>query len=77
MSLRWYRFQTRYAFSTPHTSLPLARNTGLKAGFNPVVIFLDDDTIPDANLIDMHRDATLCKSIGAEPVLQMILYSRE
>lgn len=49
--------------STPN--LPLARNTGLKAGFNPVVIFLDDDIIPDANLIDMHRRCYLDKSIGA------------
>lgn len=41
-------------FSSP-PNLPKARNAGINAGVNPIILFLDDDVIPDENLMNNHR----------------------
>lgn len=46
-------------------NLPKARNAGLKAGVNPIILFVDDDVIPDENLLSNHRDCYNNQSIAA------------
>jgi GT2 family glycosyltransferase len=46
-------------------NLPRARNCGVHAGQNPILLFLDDDIIPDDGLIAAHRRAYTDASIGA------------
>jgi len=41
----------------PRPSIPHAMNTGLKGAKGDIVLFLDDDIIPDRNLISAHLDA--------------------
>jgi GT2 family glycosyltransferase len=38
-------------------NLPRARNTGISAGNNPVILMLDDDVEVDGHLLDGHRNA--------------------
>ena len=38
-----------------HPNLPSARNLGVRAGHNPIILFLDDDVFPDAGLVEAHR----------------------
>ncbi len=51
-------------FSSP-PNLPNARNAALKAGYNPVVLFLDDDIVPESELLDKHRNCYRQESTGA------------
>jgi len=51
-------------------SIPAAMNAGLLAARNPVVLFLDDDILPDAHLVDAHRDAQAEADLVAGMVLQ-------
>jgi GT2 family glycosyltransferase len=46
-------------------NLPKARNAGMKAGTNPIILFLDDDVIPDENLLSNHRNCYNKQSIAA------------
>lgn len=48
--------------TTPN--LPSARNLGVKAGHNPILLFLDDDVVPDDNLMDNHRNCYSDLSLG-------------
>ncbi len=50
-------------FSSP-PNLPKARNAGVRAGVNPIILFVDDDVIPDENLLSNHR-CCYNKSIAA------------
>lgn len=45
-------------------NLPNARNLGIKAGSNPIVLFIDDDVIPDNNLLTHHRNSFQDPMIG-------------
>jgi len=47
--IRWIRFEK--------PSIPHAMNVGLKAAENELVLFLDDDIIPDPQLIEAHAAA--------------------
>lgn len=46
-------------------NLPKARNAGMKAGKNPIILFLDDDVVPDENLLSNHRSSYNNQSIAA------------
>jgi GT2 family glycosyltransferase len=46
-------------------SLPKARNAGIRAGKNDVVLFLDDDVLTTPGLLDGHRKAYADASVGA------------
>lgn len=46
-------------------NLPKARNTGVRAGVNPIILFVDDDVIPDENLLSNHRSCYNNQSIAA------------
>lgn len=50
---------------TPHPNLPHARNTGLRAGGNPLVLFLDDDVTVAPHLLLAHRRCYHNPKIGA------------
>jgi GT2 family glycosyltransferase/ubiquinone/menaquinone biosynthesis C-methylase UbiE len=43
-------------YTTP-ANLPKARNLGMQSGTNNIILFLDDDTIISAELLDQHRVA--------------------
>jgi GT2 family glycosyltransferase len=47
--IRWLRL--------PHPSIPAAMNRGLLEARNNLVLFLDDDIVPDPQLLDAHRQA--------------------
>jgi GT2 family glycosyltransferase len=47
--IRWLRL--------PHPSIPQAMNTGLREAVCDVVLFLDDDIVPSASLVQAHRRA--------------------
>lgn len=49
----------------PHPNLPEARNAGLYTKNNAIVLYLDDDVIPDKNLLDAHRRCYDNPDIGA------------
>lgn len=49
----------------PHPNLPHARNTGLRAGSNPLVLFLDDDVTIAPHLLLTHRLCYHDPEIGA------------
>ena len=49
----------------PEPSIPRAMNSALLHATSPLVLFLDDDIIPDANLIRAHIDAHRDESIWA------------
>jgi glycosyltransferase involved in cell wall biosynthesis len=53
--IRWIRLQ--------RPSIPHAMNTGLLKAKHEVVLFLDDDIIPDKNLIFAHFHAHCDKSV--------------
>jgi GT2 family glycosyltransferase len=55
-SIRYYRLQ--------RASLPLARNFGARKAYGEVVLFVDDDVIPDPDLIAKHLSAYQDPSIG-------------
>jgi len=38
-----------------HPSIPIAMNHGLRVARNRIVLFLDDDIVPDCNLLNKHR----------------------
>jgi len=46
-------------------NLPKARNIGMRAGVNPIILFVDDDVIPDENLLSYHRICYNNQSIAA------------
>ena len=46
-AIRWIRLE--------RPSIPHAMNVGLQAARSPIVLFLDDDIIPDAQLVAAHR----------------------
>jgi GT2 family glycosyltransferase len=46
-------------------SLPKARNTGIRAGTNGIILFLDDDVLVLPGLLDGHRKAYADPLIGA------------
>lgn len=46
-------------------NLPAARNKGLNAGGNPIVLFLDDDISPGSGLLDAHRNCYTNPSTAA------------
>jgi GT2 family glycosyltransferase len=48
-AIRWLRLE--------RPSIPSAMNAGLLAATQPLVLFLDDDIIPEAGLIAAHREA--------------------
>lgn len=50
-------------FSYP-PNLPKARNKGISAGKNPIVLFLDDDIIPSEKLLENHRRCYVNPEIG-------------
>jgi GT2 family glycosyltransferase len=60
--IRWLRL--------PEPSIPHAMNVGLNEARHEVVLFLDDDIIPDAGLIAAHADAQSRCNIVAGQVLQ-------
>jgi glycosyltransferase involved in cell wall biosynthesis len=60
--IRWLRL--------PRPSIPHAMNVGLKEASHDVVLFLDDDIIPEPNLIHAHSTAQQVWSIVAGQVLQ-------
>ncbi|MBN1758458.1 MAG: methyltransferase domain-containing protein [Chitinispirillaceae bacterium] len=49
----------------PKPNLPAARNTGLHAGGNPIILYSDDDCIADEHLLDEHRTIYKEPGIGA------------
>jgi GT2 family glycosyltransferase len=51
-------------YSSP-PNLPKARNAGMKAGVNPIILFVDDDVVPDENLLSNHRSCYNDRSIAA------------
>lgn len=51
--------------SLPHPNLPEARNAGLYARNNVIVLYLDDDIIPDKGLLNAHRRCYDNPDIGA------------
>ena len=60
--LRWIRL------SEP--SIPAAMNTGLRQARKNMVLFLDDDIIPGANLVEAHLEALRHSGLVAGQVLQ-------
>lgn len=48
-AIRWLKL--------PQPSIPRAMNVGLLAARNPIVLFVDDDIIPNANLLQEHAKA--------------------
>jgi len=51
-------------------NIPSAMNVGLRQARSEVVLFLDDDIIPDANLVEAHRGAHALADLVAGMVLQ-------
>jgi GT2 family glycosyltransferase len=60
--IRWVRL--------PKPSIPHAMNVGLREARGDVVLFLDDDIVPDAGLIEAHRQAQAQPGLVAGMVLQ-------
>src|SRR5262249_15910293 len=60
--IRWLRL--------PAPSIPAAMNRGLLEARQDVVLFLDDDIVPDAALIGAHANARHPRSLVAGRVLQ-------
>jgi GT2 family glycosyltransferase len=60
--IRWLRL--------PEPSIPAAMNQGLLASKSEVVLFLDDDIVPDAQLVEGHRLAQQESPLVAGMVLQ-------
>jgi len=60
--IRWLRLQ--------EPSIPAAMNHGLLASKSDVVLFLDDDIVPDARLVEGHRLAQQESALVAGMVLQ-------
>ena len=54
-----------YLLHRTRPNLPAARNTGLAAGGNPIVLFLDDDCTITPGLLDAHRASYADLSTGA------------
>lgn len=65
--IRWHRL-TR-------ASIPFAMNTGLKEARSAVVLFLDDDIVPDSGLVRAHRRAH--EAPGISGVAGMVLQPGE
>ncbi len=51
--------------NVPFSNLPSARNRGILSGSGDIVLFLDDDVIPDKLLVEKHREAYRDEKIGA------------
>jgi glycosyltransferase involved in cell wall biosynthesis len=60
--IRWIRLS--------HASIPIAMNHGLRSASGEVVLFLDDDIVPDNLLVRCHREAHTSCSLIAGQVLQ-------
>ena len=60
--IRWIRLK--------HPSIPHAMNVGLQSAKSDIVLFLDDDIVPDANLVAMHVAAQQHAQLVAGMVLQ-------
>ncbi len=65
--IRWPRLS--------RASIPFAMNTGLKEAHSDVVLFLDDDLVPDAGLVRAHRRAH--EDPGVAGVAGMVLQPGE
>jgi len=61
-AIRWIRL--------PYPSIPGAMNTGLREAISEIVLFLDDDIIPDEKLVEAHRRASSESALVAGMVLQ-------
>ncbi len=61
-SIRWIRLA--------QPSIPAAMNVGLVSAANPVVLFLDDDIVPDPQLLNAHRVGHATAKLVAGMVLQ-------
>ncbi|MCX7727045.1 MAG: glycosyltransferase [Chitinispirillaceae bacterium] len=46
-------------------NLPAARNSGISAGKNPLVLFIDDDCIAENGFLDAHRSSYTDETVGA------------
>ena len=60
--IRWLRL--------PKPSIPHAMNVALREAKSEVVLFLDDDIVPDARLVEAHRQAQSHAELVAGMVLQ-------
>jgi GT2 family glycosyltransferase len=60
--IRWIR--------CPDPNIPGAMNTGLREARSEIVLFLDDDIVPDARLVEAHRAANCDSALIAGMVLQ-------
>lgn len=60
--LRWLRL--------PEPSIPHAMNVGLQSAKSNIVLFLDDDIVPDPHLVARHKAAQVQASLVAGMVLQ-------
>ncbi|MFP4162643.1 MAG: glycosyltransferase family 2 protein [Chitinispirillaceae bacterium] len=49
----------------PFPNLPKARNKGVLTGNGDIVLFLDDDVVPDEKLLEKHRSAYGDANVGA------------
>lgn len=65
--VRWIRL--------PRPSIPVAMNTGLREARSQVVLFLDDDVVPEPGLVAVHRGAHGGPSVAA--VVGMVLQPGE
>lgn len=66
-SVRW--------ISLPRPSIPAAMNKGLREARSQVVLFLDDDVVPDSGLVAVHRGVHGDRSVAA--VTGMVLQPGE
>lgn len=55
--MRWLRLA--------RPSIPASMNVGLQQAKGEVVLFLDDDIVPDANLVRVHRESHLAREADA------------